>query len=63
MRHKFPRTQLSAKIKSADFTISITRNALKEEMEELLSSYVHDYHVYKDLTCGDVCRCVTMCPL
>ena len=39
-RHDFPQMQLSAKIKSAAFIISITRNALKEEMEALLSSYV-----------------------
>ena len=43
------RMQLSAKIKSLDFIISITRNTLKEEMEVLLSSYIHGYHVYKDI--------------
>ena len=37
--------QLSTKIKSADYFILITRNALKEDMEALLSSYIHGYHV------------------
>ena len=40
--------QLSAKIKSTDFFL-ITRNALKEEMEALLSSYIYGYHIYKDI--------------